>query len=185
MRNFAALALNGLHQIALSLWLGGILVVGAVVAPAVFRTAKNQGHTDMTQPLYRFAGEAMGEVFRRFNYVVLAAAVVLLITGVAYGLLAGFSRKRVIVRAALTLLAAGVAVWVTFALYPELVRLRTSGEMVTFDQMHRTYSLAFQAQLLLLLGVTGLTGWMHLGRERASVPESVLRPGTVRAGETG
>lgn len=185
MRNFAVLALQWLHQIALSLWLGGILIVGAVVAPAVFRTAKAQGHTDMSQPLYRFAGEAMGEVFRRFNYVILAAAAVLLVTGIAYGFLAGLSRRRVTMRAVLTLLAAGVAVWVTFALYPELVRLRTSGEMVTFDQMHRTYSTAFQAQLLLLLGVTALTGWMHLGRERSSLPEPEPRAGTVRATGAG
>ena len=164
MRTFALVTLNWLHQIALSVWLGGILVVGAVAAPAVFRTAKAQGQTDMSQPLYRFAGEAMGEVFRRFNYVVLAAAALLLLSGIAYGALAGLCRKRITVRAVLTVLATAIALWVTFGLYPELVRLRVSGEMVSFDQMHRTYSTAFQGQLVLLLGVAALTGWMHLGK---------------------
>lgn len=177
MRTFAALALNWLHQIALSVWLGGIVVVGAVAAPAVFRTAKAQGHTDMSQPLYRFAGEALGEVFRRFNYVVLVAAALMLLAGMTYGLLAGFRPRWVAVRALLTLLAAGIAVWVTFALYPELIRLRDSGEMTPFDQIHRTYSTAFQVQLVLLLAVAGLTGWMHL--TRPSGPEAPPRKEAV------
>lgn len=172
MRKALTLILCWLHQVALSVWLGGIVVVGAVAAPGVFRTAKAQGHTDMSFPLYRFAGEALGEVFRRFNYVVLAAAMVMLLAGLAYGALAGFCPRRIGVRAVLTLLAGGIALWVTLVLYPELIRLRDSGQMTTFDQIHRTYSSAFQAQLILLFGVAGLTGWMHLDRGRSGSAEA-------------
>lgn len=169
MRNFFSAALSWLHQVALSLWLGGILIIGAVTAPAVFGTAKSQGQTDASQPLYRFAGEAMGEVFRRFNYVVIVAGVLLLLTGIAYGALSGACRKRLTVRALLTGAALGFGVWVTFVLYPQMVAARAAGVGADFDAMHRTYSMAFQAQLVLLLGVAALTAWMHrpgdVGRE--------------------
>jgi uncharacterized membrane protein len=176
MRTFSAVALNWLHQIALSLWLGGIAVIGIVAAPAVFGTARAQGQTATSQPLYRFAGEAMGEVFRRFNYVVLIAGVLLLVTGLAYGTLAGLCKRRLMVRAVLTLLALGVAAWVTFGLYPELVRVRSGGEMGAFDQLHHTYSMAFQVQLLLLVTVAALTGWMHLDRDADGAAAPIAEP---------
>jgi hypothetical protein len=152
--------------------MGGILVIGIVVAPAIFGSAKAQGQTDLSQPLYRFAGEAMGEAFRRFNYVVLAAGVILLIAGWGYGSLAGLCRRRMTVRAILTAVALAIAGWTTFGLYPELVRTRSAGEMTAFDQLHHTYSFAFQGQLLLLVTVAALTAWMHLDRDASAAHES-------------
>lgn len=167
MRTFLSAGLSWLHQVALSVWLGGILVVGAVTAPAVFGTAKAQGQTEISQPLYRFAGEAMGEVFRRFNYLVLAAGVLLLLSGVGYALLTGVCRRRMLARAVLNVLALGVAGWVTFGLYPQMVQARSAGQMGGFDQMHHTYSAAFQAQLILLLGIAALTALIHVRESHA------------------
>jgi uncharacterized membrane protein len=162
MRKVAVIVLQWLHQVALSLWLGGMLVLGAIGAPAVFRVAKDAGHTDWSMELYRFAGTATGIAFGRFNYLALAACGVMLLSGLAYGALAGFPRKALVLRAALTLAAGAVVVWLAFWMFPEMLALRAQGRMAAFDQLHRTYSAAYQAQALLLFVVIGLTGWLHL-----------------------
>jgi hypothetical protein len=164
MRTLAANVLQWLHQVALALWLGGILTLGAVVAPAVFGTAKKMGHTHWGMPMYTFAGTAIGVAFERFNYVVLACGAVMLVSGLAYGLLAGMCRRRLAARAALTALAWGVGAWLMFSLFPQMMAARAAGRMGVFDSMHRTYSNGFSIQLVLLLGVAALTGWLHLDR---------------------
>jgi uncharacterized membrane protein len=181
MRTFGAALLYTLHQVGLSLWLGGMIVLGAVSAPAVFRTAKQSGHTEWGMPLYNFAGTATGEGFRRFNYVVLAAAVLMLVTGLAYGFLAGLCRRRLLTRAALTGVAAAIAVWLTVALFPQLIALRGAGQMEQFQAVHHTYSSAFHLQALLLLGVAFLTGWMHLERAPRGTREAAVHPARAAA----
>jgi uncharacterized membrane protein len=163
MRRFTVVFLNWIHQVALSLWLGGIVIIGAVVAPATFGSARAQGQTDSSQPLFAFAGQVLGEVFRRFNYVVLAAGVLLLVGGVGYARLAGVCSKRIAVRAVLTAVALGIAAWLSFSVYPEMFAARARGDMEPFEAMHRMSTMAFQAQMVLLLGVAALTGWMSVG----------------------
>src|SRR5687768_14577684 len=111
MRNLGIIFLNWLHQGALAIWLGGILTIGAAVAPAVFGTARQAGHTHHGMALFDFAGTAIGEAFRRFNTVVLIAGLVMLLAGVAYSRLAQLCPQRTMLRAALTLLRWAIAVW--------------------------------------------------------------------------
>jgi len=145
-------------------WLGGAVTLGAVSAPAVFRTAKQAGHTRLGMPLYDFASTAVTDGFGRFNAVILAAGAVMLVSGLLYGRLTGACRVRLGVRAALTALAWGVAAWLTFALFPQMLQARDGGDMDVFRSMHKTYSSGFSAQLLLLLAVAALTGWLDLDR---------------------
>lgn len=166
MRTLAAVLLSSLHQLALSVWMGGIVVLGAVAAPAPFKAAKAQGATHWGMPLYDFAGTAAGLMFGRFNAVVLICGMLLLVAGLAYGSLADLCRVRVRVRAALTLAALAIAGYVTVALYPQMLEIRQAGDMQAFDALHHTYSAWFRGQLALLLGVTALTGWMHLDGRR-------------------
>lgn len=175
MRTFAAVALNWLHQLAMSLWLGGILVFGAVTAPAVFGTAKRMGQTTMADPLYNFAGTAITEGFRRFNYVVLVSGVLLLVSGLAYGHLAGLCPVRLKVRALLVAAGLGLAAWLTFGMFPQLLAAKAQGQMALFDRLHHTYSLGFQAQMVLLLGVAALTAYLHLDRTPHARREPVVR----------
>lgn len=164
MRTLAAVALSWLHQLALSLWLGGILILGAVAAPAVFGTAKAHGDTARGMPLYTFAGEAMGVAFQRFNTLVLVAGALMLLAGLAYGSLAGLCPVRLRVRAALTAVCWGIALWMALSLFPQMEAARAQGQMDAFDGFHQWSRLAFQAEALLLLAVTALTGWLHLDR---------------------
>jgi hypothetical protein len=191
MRSFLTVLLSSLHQLALSVWLGGAFVLGAVAAPAPFKIAKQQGQDRWGMPLYDFAGHSTGLMFERFNGVVLVCAVLLLISGLAYGSLAGLCPTRLKVRAALTLAATAGALWTTFVLFPQMIALREEARMGDFDLLHRSYSAAFQGQLLLLFGVLLLTGWMHLlqpgrgdrGEERGTGGERLTGGIPQRAGE--
>jgi len=181
MRKHLALFLSFLHQLALCAWLGGILTVGAVTAPAVFGSAKRAGDTHLGMPLYDFAAQAMGVVFQRFNGVVLVAGAVLLLSGLGYGVLAGMCPKRLGVRAALAALAWGIGAWLAFLLFPQMMAARAGGQVAAFDAMHHQYTHATQAQLLILLGVTALTAWLHLDRGPDSLPRRTEAPSAVPA----
>lgn len=160
-RTLGAVGLHWLHQVLLSLWLGGILILGAVAAPGVFRAAKMAGHTQRGMPLYNFAGEAMGIVFQRFASLVLLVGLLLIGCGIGYGLLSGLCRRRIIARATLALIGWGIDVWMVVGLFPDMNSARSQKNMDAFDVLHHTSSNAFLAQAVLLLGVAALTAWMH------------------------
>ena len=71
------------YVLALALWLGGMIVLGAVVAPALFSTL---GALDPVSGRL-FAGEGFGAVLRRFHYLAYAAGAVLLVSLSAMALL--------------------------------------------------------------------------------------------------
>ena len=164
MRNLGIIFLHWLHQIASAIWLGGIMTIGAAVAPSIFGAARSAGHSHHGMPLFDFAGTAIGEAFRRFNTVVLVAGLVMLLAGVAYSRFAKLCPKRTGLRAALTLLCWAIAVWLEYSLFPRMNVLRSQEQMDAFDKLHRISTMAFQAQMIMLLGVVALTGWMDLHR---------------------
>jgi uncharacterized membrane protein len=71
------------YVLALAVWLGGMIVLGAVVAPALFSTL---GALDPVSGRV-LAGEGFGAILRRFHYVAYAAGGVLLVTLSAMALL--------------------------------------------------------------------------------------------------
>jgi hypothetical protein len=154
--------LHWLHQVLLSLWLGGILVLGAVAAPGVFGAAKAAGHTQRGMPLYTFAGVAMGDVFERFAAMIMVVGLLLAVTGVAYGQLGGLCRRRTIVRAAITVVAWGLTVWMAFGVFPQMDTARELKNMALFDSLHNLSSNVFKAQALLLLGVAAISACPYL-----------------------
>ncbi len=70
------IALRYVYVLALAVWLGGIVVLGAVVAPATFQvlqaTVPDTGRA--------LAGAVFGAMLGRFHYVAYAAGLVLLLT---------------------------------------------------------------------------------------------------------
>src|SRR5438067_9781748 len=81
MRRAITATANSLFLLAWGAWFGGLLTLGAVSAPAIFRTAR-QWPGD-PEPFLHFAGVAAGEGFRRFNYLALACGTLLLLAGLA------------------------------------------------------------------------------------------------------
>lgn len=70
--NFYFMGVQFVHLLALSVWVGGSVMVGAIVAPTLFRRVKSR----------RTAGELMGEILRKFDRVILFCAAALVVTGI-------------------------------------------------------------------------------------------------------
>lgn len=103
--------------LSLTLWIGGLITLGAIVAPVVFASAP-----------HAIAADAMTAVFARFDKLAMACAAVLLATE---ALRARASRLRPldVGRALVSIVLAGCAalegLWVT----PKIVDLHASGAM--------------------------------------------------------
>ena len=110
--NALMLALRYVYVLALVVWLGGMIVLGALVAPATFRVLQS------IEPVTgrALAGEVFGVIIARFHYVAYAAGGLLLVTLAAMALL-GPRPAAYAVRSAL------VAGMLAVALYSGLVVL--------------------------------------------------------------
>ena len=91
------LALRYVYVLALVVWLGGMVVLGALVAPTTFEVLQSR------EPLAgrMLAGDVFGTTIARFHYVQYAAGALLLVTLAAMRLLgprpAAFAARSVLV----------------------------------------------------------------------------------------
>jgi uncharacterized membrane protein len=110
--NVLMLALRYAYVLALVVWLGGMVVLGAIVAPATFQVL------EASAPAIgrALAGELFGTVLARFHYVAYGAAVILLVT---LGLMRILGPKPRAVAVRMLIVAAMLAV----ALYSGIVVL--------------------------------------------------------------
>lgn len=69
-------ALRYIYVLALVVWLGGMLILGAVVAPATFDVLQATGGSQGRE----LAGMVFGSALARFHYVAYVAGAVLLLT---------------------------------------------------------------------------------------------------------
>src|ERR1051325_5810151 len=74
--NHAMLALRYVYVLALVVWLGGMLILGAVVAPTTFEVLQTQAGSAGRE----LAGAVFGTALARFHYVAYGAGAVLLLT---------------------------------------------------------------------------------------------------------
>ena len=93
-------------MLALALWLGGMIVLGAVVAPALFSAL---GALDPVSGRL-FAGEGFGAVLQRFHYLAYGAGGILLVSLSAMALL-GPRPRSFALRTAIVAVMLAVAVY--------------------------------------------------------------------------
>ena len=93
-------------MLALTVWLGGMFALGAVVAPALFSTLQTQD-PDTGRAL---AGAAFGTILARFHYVAYAAGAVLVLTMTAMAILGPRPRSYAI-RTGIAALMLGIALY--------------------------------------------------------------------------
>ena len=152
--------------VAIALWLGGIVALGAVVAPVVFRTVAAPSSAD-----------AMTLVFRRFDKVAMGCAAAVLVAEAARVAVAppvaGAARRWAGVRMALAGIAMTLAVWQGVSLSPRIEALHRGGAIrglgesgLDLEAVHRLAETVGKGQvlaLLLLLGVyaMGRAGSAH------------------------
>jgi len=107
------LALRYVYVLALVVWLGGMVLLGAIVAPTTFEVLQ------ALEPITgrALAGELFGAILSRFHYVAYAAGAVLLVTLAVMAVL-GPRPASYAIRSAI------IAVMLGVALYSGLVVLR-------------------------------------------------------------
>ena len=97
------LALRYVYVLALVMWLGGIIVLGALVAPTTFQVLQANNPETGTA----LAGDVFGAIITRFHVVSYAAGGVLLLTLTTMGLLGprptGFAVRMAIIAVMLAL----------------------------------------------------------------------------------
>jgi uncharacterized membrane protein len=74
--NHRMLALRYVYVLALVVWLGGMLILGAVVAPTTFEVLQTQAGSQGRE----LAGAVFGSALARFHYVAYIAGALLLLT---------------------------------------------------------------------------------------------------------
>jgi hypothetical protein len=100
------LALRYVYVLALVVWLGGMVILGALVAPTLFEVLQS---TDPASGR-ALAGAAFGESVARFHYVAYVAGTLLLMTLTAMRLL-GPKPIAFAARALITVVMLGIAIY--------------------------------------------------------------------------
>jgi uncharacterized membrane protein len=157
------LALRYAYVLALVVWLGGMLALGAIVAPATFQvlqaSAPEIGRT--------LAGDLFGQILARFHYVAYACGGVMLITLAVIAILGPRPRAfavRLAVIATMLLIAlySGVIVLRTIdAIQLEIGRLPSllppgDARRIRFDELHQ---LSTRLMMANILGALALLYW--------------------------
>jgi hypothetical protein len=108
--------LEAVSLLALSVWLGGFATLGAIVAPLVFGIVPAPASAD-----------AMTAVFRRFDSVSIVCAVIVLLVEAVHATLRRPLLRRDMVRGALVVAAATLAIVEATTISPHIERLHREG----------------------------------------------------------
>ena len=157
------LALRYAYVLALVVWLGGMVVLGAIVAPTTFQVLQASA-PGIGRAL---AGELFGDILTRFHYVAYAAGGTLLLTLAVMAVLGprprGFAFRLLLVVAMLLItLYSGIVVLGSI----DAIQLQVSGlpsqlpsgdpRRVRFDELHQ---LATRLMMTTIVGALALLYW--------------------------
>jgi len=156
-------ALRYVYILALVVWLGGMVVLGAVVAPTIFQVLQ------ASEPATgrALAGEAFGVMLGRFHYVAYAAGALLLVTLAAMALL-GPRPKGLAARSALVAAMLAVAIYSGVVVLGNIDAIQREvgglpsrldagdARRLRFDQLHQ---LSTQLMMVNIIGALALLAW--------------------------
>lgn len=159
------LALRYAYVFALAIWLGGMVVLGAIVAPATFQILEARDPA-VGRVL---AGAVFGTALDRFQYVAYACGVVALLTLTAMAIL-GPRPKGFAIRSAITVVMLAVALYAGIFVYTRIdavqheigesvspsTLLADDGRRVRFDQLHQ---LSTRLMMVNMFGALVLLYW--------------------------
>lgn len=158
-------SLSFLSSVALSLWFGGLVVLGAVVAPIVFRTVHAPTSAD-----------AMTLVFSRFDQLKVGAAMVALLAETLRIRAADHVGRLCALRGAALLLGASLALTGATLVTPTVAGLHRGGavrnvgpEGQKLERYHRLAEGMAKAELAALLVVFGVSA-AALSCRKSSAP---------------
>jgi hypothetical protein len=134
--------------LALAVWSGGLLALGAVVAPIVFHVVPAPTSAD-----------AMTLVFRRFDVVAIACAGVALVAEAAFALRGGKVRRVDQARAFGLVVAAALAIAIGAWLSPAIADLHRAGAIrgvgepgLALERLHHLAETLAKAEIAFLVG---------------------------------
>ena len=149
--------------LTLVVWIGGLLALGGVAAPAIFDVAAAQHVSDGRL----LSGAIFGEILRRFNLITYGTGIVLLLTLVVRAIL-GPRPRRFAWRAALVLVMLATSVYSGVFLAHRIRQLqqevRVAPSSLAIDdprrvEFGRLHGLSTALQLVPLLGGLALIYW--------------------------
>ena len=137
------LALRYVYVLALVIWLGGMVVLGAVVAPTIFQALQAQ------DPIAgrALAGDAFGAMIGRFHYVAYGAGALMLLAMAGMALL-GPRPAQFAIRTAIVMAMLGVAVYSGLVVLTRIDQVQqeagvlpsrlpvTDSRRIEFDSLH-------------------------------------------------
>ncbi|MBX3188491.1 MAG: DUF4149 domain-containing protein [Labilithrix sp.] len=139
--------------LAIGLWAGGLVALGAVAAPIVFRVVPAPTSAD-----------AMTLVFQRFDRVAITCAAVALAAEVAFITRGGKVTRLDVARASLLTIAGLLAIAIGAWLSPGIAELHHAGAVrglgdggLALERLHRLAETFAKAQLFMLVVVTALS----------------------------
>ncbi|HKE84244.1 MAG TPA: DUF4149 domain-containing protein [Vicinamibacterales bacterium] len=156
-------ALRYVYIVALVAWLGGMIVLGALVAPATFQVLQASA-PEIGRAL---AGELFGVILARFHYLAYAAGALLLLTMAAMALL-GPRPRGLAVRSVIAALMLGVAIYSGVIVLGRISAIqREAGVLpsrlpagdarrVRFDELH---TLSTRLMMVNVIGALALLYW--------------------------
>jgi hypothetical protein len=165
------MAIGVVQLLALAVWAGGLLALGAVVAPIVFRVVPAPTSAD-----------AMTLVFRRFDAVAIACSAVALIAESVFALRGGKVTRVDVARGVCLVGAAGLAITIGAWLSPSIADLHHAGAVRylgeagrALERLHRLAETLAKMELVLLLAgfalsVVKVSRVAALGTSLALVP---------------
>lgn len=142
-------AITTIYVLAIAVWAGGLVVLGAIVAPTVFRIVPAPSSAD-----------AMTVVFHRFDAVAMTSAAIALVAEATLFLKDGKPTRLDLARMAAVVLAGALAILVGTWLSPGIAELHRNGAVrglneagLELERLHRLAESAGKGQLALLLVV--------------------------------
>ena len=139
--------------LAIAVWAGGLLALGAIVAPVVFRVVPAPSSAD-----------AMTLVFRRFDGVAITCAVVALVAEAAFAKRGGRATRADLARGLCLTTATVLAVVIGSWLSPAIAELHRGGAVrhvgetgQSLERLHRLAELLAKGEIVLLLASFGLS----------------------------
>ena len=157
------LALRLVYVLALAVWLGGMAILGAVVAPTIFQTLQ----TADPEGGRALAGLAFGAMLARFHYVAYGCGALLLVMLIIMALL-GPRPKAFAVRCGLVAAMLAVSAYTGVVVLGEIDAIQRevgalpsrlpAGDLrrIRFDELHQ---LSTRLMMVNLLGALALVYW--------------------------
>lgn len=146
-RRTVVVAVSAIYALAIAMWAGGLTVLGAVVAPTVFRIVPAPTSAD-----------AMTVVFGRFDAIAMTCAAVALVAEATLAVRGGKVARLDLVRGIAVTIAGALAIIVGGWLSPGIAALHRGGAVrglgesgQELERLHRLAETAGKGQLFLLL----------------------------------